>query len=155
MFVPVRKMNMASNALKGAITSQQKTEAVRKSYRELYRLIQRLDPSQQQKSIDELRSSYRKDIEKDEDVDSLLHEAGKKIAYLRIVTPKKKPSSDSGRWIYKNGEVMSDENATARNSGRVVSNWNGSNLDPCSVKRHNQQLKRAGFVNNLHAKGIF
>ena len=35
------------------------------------------------------------------------------------------------------------------------SNWHGSNIDPDSLARHNRGLKRAGFVNNAHAKGIF
>jgi len=39
--------------------------------------------------------------------------------------------------------------------GRVISNWNGKNMDPCSVNIHKGQLKRMGFQNNLHAKGIF
>jgi hypothetical protein len=49
------------------------------------------------------------------------------------------------------GEVTLRDNA----GGRVHTNWDGKNLDPDSVRRHKQQLKRAGFVNNLHAKGIF
>jgi hypothetical protein len=47
--------------------------------------------------------------------------------------------------------------ATLRDAGgrRVVSSFDGKNLDPESVKRHRQQLKRAGFVDNAHAKGVF
>ena len=36
---------------------------------------------------------------------------------------------------------------------RPHTNWNGSNLDPDSVRRHYQGLKRAGFRDNTHAKG--
>jgi hypothetical protein len=99
------------------------------------------------------------------EIRSCLQQAGEKIAYLRIITPKKsstKSSSGNMRWIYtKDGPVPvdgSDNNSvkgTLRDGRRVVSNWDGSNLDPCSVKIHNAQLKRMGFVNNLHAKGLF
>lgn len=38
---------------------------------------------------------------------------------------------------------------------RPVTNWHGRNMDPDSVARHYRSLKRAGFKNNRHAKGIF
>mmetsp|Transcript_5073 Transcript_5073/g.12844 ORF Transcript_5073/g.12844 Transcript_5073/m.12844 type:complete len:198 (-) Transcript_5073:169-762(-) len=61
-----------------------------------------------------------------------------------------------GRWIYRNGERLEVSEGTVRDSkGRVVSNWDGKNLDPEQVKRHNHHLKRLGFRNNGHAKGIF
>mmetsp|Transcript_5072 Transcript_5072/g.12843 ORF Transcript_5072/g.12843 Transcript_5072/m.12843 type:complete len:198 (-) Transcript_5072:403-996(-) len=61
-----------------------------------------------------------------------------------------------GRWIYRNGERLEVSEGTVRDSkGRVVSNWDGKNLDPEQVKRHNHHLKRLGFRNNAHAKGIF
>jgi hypothetical protein len=80
--------------------------------------------------------------------------------YDRIFGGKKKKKvgggGGGGRWVYKDGERLAVEHGTIRDSkGRVVSNWDGNNLDPESVKRHRQQLKRAGFVNNQHAKGIF
>ena len=90
-------------------------------------------------------------------IDELIEEAGKKIAFLRIVTPKDS-TNQSGvtRWVYKSsGEKDAEGKATARKTGQVVSNFTGNNFDPCNVKRHNQQLKRMGFVNNLHAKGLF
>jgi len=100
-------------------------------------------------------------------IQECIKEAGEKIGYLRIITPKTNMNSSSDtesssgkkRYIYtKDGVVEIDGNGggtTRDSSGRVVSNWDGKNLDPCSVKVHNAQLKRMGFVNNLHAKGIF
>jgi hypothetical protein len=38
---------------------------------------------------------------------------------------------------------------------KAYSNWNGKNMDPDSLKKHNQLLNRAGFRDNNHAKGIF
>jgi hypothetical protein len=49
-----------------------------------------------------------------------------------------------------------EDGETTRVDGKgVINSFTGYNLDPCMVKRHNAGLKRAGFVNNLHAKGIF
>jgi predicted metalloprotease len=63
------------------------------------------------------------------------------------------------RFIYKNGQrfdLNSLHDATARtDKGYTISPYTGSNLDPQSVTRHRQGLKRAGFINNAHAKGMF
>mmetsp|Transcript_11268 Transcript_11268/g.15858 ORF Transcript_11268/g.15858 Transcript_11268/m.15858 type:complete len:135 (-) Transcript_11268:1403-1807(-) len=128
---------------------------VRESYRTLARLIQRQpDPV---KGMKELRSSFRKELKQDETIEDRVREAGEQIAYLRIITPKDRSRStgSGGRWVYKDGKAVEGGNATSQIGDRVHTNWDGSNLDPCSVKRHSASLKRAGFVNNLHAKGIF
>jgi hypothetical protein len=77
-----------------------------------------------------------------------------------MITPKTPVTQQStgggGRWIYKNGQRLENVDGTVRDqNGRVMSNWDGKNLDPDSVKRHNHHLKRLGFRNNQHAKGIF
>jgi len=137
-----------------------------------------------QSAQEQLRSTYRSNASLTDQIQiqDCLREAGEKIAYLRIITPKPRrnvnsPSSNSSsssnnsenatnstgtkRFVYtKDGvvEVGADGNSggTLRDSkGRVISNWDGKNMDPCSVKMHRQQLKRAGFQNNLHAKGLF
>ena len=129
------------------------------TYRSLARLIRQLPDKQQLGAWSELREGYRKNADEtsSEKISHLIEEAGKKIAFLRIVTPKK-ASNQSGvnRWVYNSsGEKDANGKATMRKSHKVVSNFDGNNLDPCSVKTHNQQLKRMGFSNNLHAKGLF
>mmetsp|Transcript_8997 Transcript_8997/g.11279 ORF Transcript_8997/g.11279 Transcript_8997/m.11279 type:complete len:150 (+) Transcript_8997:107-556(+) len=141
------------------------------TYRNLSRLIRNL-PSEKEriKNINTLRTTYQANanLEDKDKIEACIKEAAEKIAYLRIITPKgnkfssySSDSTNSGtkRFIYtKDGVVEIDGNGggTKRDSnGRVVSNWDGKNLDPCSVKTHKAQLKRMGFVNNLHAKGIF
>jgi hypothetical protein len=89
-----------------------------------------------------------------------LQEAESRLSVLRMTTNHRPRRSSSGgvggKWVYKDGQRLSAENGTLRDSGgRVVSSFDGKNLDPESVKRHQQQLKRAGFVNNAHAKGFF
>ena len=138
------------------------------TYRNLTRLIKNLPSKQGRiKNLETLRVTYRANalIEDPDRIKDCVKEAGEKIAYLRIVTPKGGKTTlgsnnGSKRFIYtKDGVVEVDEDkvgGSRRDSNvRVVSNWDGKNLDPCAVKTHNSQLKRMGFMNNLHAKGIF
>ncbi|KAL3797511.1 hypothetical protein HJC23_009875 [Cyclotella cryptica] len=151
--------------------SATKSSIVISTYRSLAKLVRRMPEKQRSGARNQLREGYRKNMNETspETVDRLIEEAGKKIAFLRIVTPKDMwrnaseglndaSTNQKGvtRWVYRSsGEKDADGKATPRKSGQVVSNFTGSNLDPCNVKRHNQQLKRMGFANNLHAKGLF
>jgi hypothetical protein len=131
---------------------------IRQSYKTLARLVQKLeDAKTQEKGWYELRTSFRKPLQQGETLDTRLKTAQERESFLRILTPKDRnvPSKGGGRWVYKNGKAIEGGEGTSLSSGNVHSNWDGKNLDPCSVKRHNQQLKRMGFVNNQHAKGIF
>lgn len=130
-------------------------ESIRSTFRLLTRLIQRLPEKQTPAAMQQLRNEFRRATRDGESISDRMQRAGEQIAYLRIVTPKDRPSNQSGRWLYKDGERIQDGKGTSQDGGRVHSNWDGNNLDPCSVKRHNQSLRRAGFRNNLHAKGIF
>ena len=128
--------------------------SVRKMYREL--LLYAANETQR----GEVRSAFRKTLGNGETVASRIKAAQDKLAFLRISSakPKRKNTSNgtSGKWIYKNGERLENVGGTLRDaSGRVVSSYDGSNLDPESVSRHRKNLKRAGFVNNQHAKGFF
>ena len=133
------------------------TNQVRQKYKTLAQLIQRLpDNNTREKGWSELRESFRKPLASGESLEDRLKKADERESFLRIITPKDRPMNQSGRWIYKDGKLVQGHSGTKRDgSGRVVSNWDGKNLDPESVKRHNQQLRRAGFVNNAHAKGFF
>jgi hypothetical protein len=154
---------------------------VRQKYRSLGRLIRKLpeeNPYAKKKSLPnqltsdkgwaQLRQEFRKCPT--EDIAHLLKKADDKISFLKMITPKADAyetvsgggdaldvtTSTGGRWIYRNGQRLEFSEGTLRDSnGRVVSNWDGKNLDPDSVKRHNHHLKRLGFRNNSHAKGIF
>ena len=133
------------------------------TYRSLAKLVNRLPEKQRPGARNQLREGFRRNANETspEKITQLIHEAGEKIAFLRIVTPKAgagKNNNQSGvtRWVYRSsGEKDTERLATRRKTGMVVSNFDGNNLDPCSVTRHNNHLKRMGFVNNLHAKGLF
>ncbi|KAL7522806.1 hypothetical protein ACHAWX_007543 [Stephanocyclus meneghinianus] len=160
------------NAPSQLVASATKSSIVISTYRSLAKLVRRMPEKQRSGAWKQLREGYRRNMNETcpEKIDQQIEEAGKKIAFLRIVTPKdmwrnaseelNQVSSTNQRgvtrWVYRSsGEKDADGKATPRKSGQVVSNFTGSNLDPCNVKRHNQQLKRMGFVNNLHAKGLF
>jgi hypothetical protein len=127
--------------------------AVRHVYRELVHLAK-----QRQKSSDlqEIRTKFRHPILENESVETRLKQAQDRVSFLRISSVKVKPRGQSGRWVYRNGERLENAEGTLRDAtGRVLSPYDGKNLDPESVTRHRSSLKRAGFVNNSHAKGIF
>mmetsp|Transcript_12940 Transcript_12940/g.41036 ORF Transcript_12940/g.41036 Transcript_12940/m.41036 type:complete len:110 (-) Transcript_12940:209-538(-) len=76
-----------------------------------------------------------------------------KVAYARMTTTRRAEQTGRSRVIYgKNGQKLSV--GTPRDKARWT-NWDGANLDPDSVKRHYQNLNRAGFRDNAHAKGFF
>eukprot|EP00624_Nannochloropsis_granulata_P002393 evm.model.NODE_22070_length_83641_cov_42.053585.23 len=54
--------------------------------------------------------------------------------------------------VYKDGEGRVSEEAVLRDK-LAYSNWDGSNMDPDNVRRHQYQLSRMGFRDNTHAKG--
>lgn len=105
-------------------------------------------------------------------VRTLLEKASSTLGYLKMVTPRRRGAAaneagagreeeeeqdgDGGRvrLVYKNGEGLIDGEAEARERARY-SNWDGGNLDPDAVRRHQHQLGRMGFRDNAHAKGVF
>jgi hypothetical protein len=132
-------------------------KVVRGAYRTLARLIQRIpDAAEAEQAWMDMKIKFRTPLAANETARDRLRVAADRISYLRIVTPKDRPWNQSGKWVYKDGVRIKDGKATSRQpNGKVVSNWMGYNMDPCSVKRHKWGLRRMGFVNNLHAKGAF
>lgn len=144
------------------MASRAASSSTRSVYRELIHIINRMPAQDRTKHLVELRSSFRQPITGSQTVENRLAEAQSRLSFLRMTVSSKelrRSSNTAGTWVYKDGERLAVDGGvggTLRDEkGRVVSNWDGSNLDPESVKRHKQQLRRAGFVNNTHAKGIF
>jgi hypothetical protein len=122
----------------------------------LAQLVKRLPEKSQVMGWNDLRHGFRSPLAGGESVEDRLRKADERLSFLRMVTPKDSSINQSGKWIYKDGKRVEGHEATKRDgNGRVVSNWDGKNLDPDSVKLHTKQLNRAGFLNNSHAKGIF
>lgn len=147
------KSTMASSA---AARSSANPQRVLHTYRSMVRLVKKLPEEKRLSSLQEMRETFRQETESDEELNDRLRIAGEKIAFLRILTPKGRSNQQSHqRYVYKDGKAVEGSGESLRGSGQVHSNWDGNNLDPCSVKRHKQSLARAGFINNQHAKGIF
>jgi hypothetical protein len=135
-----------------ASTPTAAASTVRRLYRELYSLLGKTDTQK----LQELRSSFRRPLVATERVHDRMQQAESRLSFLRMTSVSPPRRGRGGRWMYKDGERLSNVNGTFRDAkGRVVSNWDGSNLDPESLQRHKKLLNRAGFVNNAHAKGVF
>jgi hypothetical protein len=122
------------------------------TYRELLKCARNLTAAQQKvETIQRIRTEFRDNRnESDKDkINELLNKAESSLGYLKIITPKRIGNKQSGFTKLVFGEKAAEQ------QGKAVSNWTGSNMDPDSVKRHYQGLKRAGFRDNSHAKGFF
>jgi hypothetical protein len=138
------------------MTATSAVHQVRQKYRSLAKLVKKLPRKDLDKGWQELQTSFRTPIGQNDSLEKLLKDADKRLVFLRMITPKDEPAK-GGTWVYKDGKRVEGGQPGTRfdHNPKVTSNWNGKNLDPCSVKRHNQQLQRVGFLNNQHAKGYF
>mmetsp|Transcript_12516 Transcript_12516/g.34745 ORF Transcript_12516/g.34745 Transcript_12516/m.34745 type:complete len:144 (+) Transcript_12516:17-448(+) len=133
---------------------------IRHVYRELFFMAKNMPKeTQRTKSLAELRTTFREQESK-LSIEERLKKAEDRVSFLRITAPQTKRrrhhGDGGGTWVYKDGKKLENKNGTLRDDkGRVHTNWDGKNLDPCSVKRHNVSLRRGGWANNAHAKGIF
>ena len=142
-------------------SASQAASLVRQKYRSLGKLVNRIPEATgssslcPEKSWEQLREAFREPLKENETIEERIKKADDKLSFLKMITPKAPKDSNSGRWVYKNGKRVEGSSETRDKNGKVHTNWDGKNLDPCSVKQHNYQLKRMGFRNNAHAKGIF
>mmetsp|Transcript_16183 Transcript_16183/g.48284 ORF Transcript_16183/g.48284 Transcript_16183/m.48284 type:complete len:128 (-) Transcript_16183:45-428(-) len=85
---------------------------------------------------------------------SLIEDFESRVAFLKMTTPKRRQAAQGGRTrvVYRGGERVEVGTEWSR---AAYSNWDGANMDPDSVARHNHQLGRMGFRDNAHAKGFF
>jgi len=118
-------------------------------YKNMLKMARSFPPSQRLDSIQRIREGFRLNISETDPqkMQELLKHAQSTLGYLKIVTPRQAGArSQEGVTRIVFGE-------SKEQPGRAVSNWTGKNMDPDSVKRHYQSLKRAGFKDNSHAKG--
>lgn len=154
-------------------TASTTAAAVRTVYRELVHIAKQQQsqnkPTNKEGLLQEIRAKFRRPVtsESGETAETRLKQAQDRLSFLRISSVKVAPrggsssssetSSGTSRWVYRDGQKLEHVAGTLRDAvtGRVISPYDGKNLDPESVTRHRKSLKRAGFVNNSHAKGIF
>ena len=125
------------------------------SYRAFLRVVAAMPKQQRGAAVQQARSElgFFRDVSDPAEAARLVDAFDGRIAYLRMTTPRR-PASQKGRTsiVYRNGEKV---DAARERDKAKWSNWDGSNMDPDSVARHNRSLRRAGFRDNAHAKGFF
>jgi len=80
----------------------------------------------------------------------MLRKANSSLGFLNIISPKRNRAGQEGKTT-----LVFGTNKDGTTSSTATSNWHGGNMDPDNVARHSHQLKRAGFRDNAHAKGVF
>ena len=132
-----------------------KMSAALHSYRAFLRVVAAMPKQQRGAAVQQARSelAFFRDVSDPAEAARLVDAFDGRIAYLRMTTPRR-PASQKGRTsiVYRNGEKV---DAARERDKAKWSNWDGSNMDPDSVARHNRSLRRAGFRDNAHAKGFF
>jgi hypothetical protein len=139
-------------------------------YRTLMKYAGRMPSAEKEKNRELIMNGFRSTATESDTskIEGYIKRAQSTLGYLKMVTPKKSTDQQTGstKVIYGDGN-----GGTTR---KAYSNWTGmhchfalvsirfythasigSNMDPDSVARHYQGLKRAGFNDNSHAKGIF
>lgn len=111
--------------------------------------------SQRASALREGRSELEanRDLTDKTEIEKLIINFENRLSFMKMTTVKSVGSQQGvTRLIYRNGEKV--DRATPRDKARHT-NWDGGNMDPDSVTRHYAGLKRAGFKDNAHAKGVF
>ncbi|CAM9609276.1 unnamed protein product [Choristocarpus tenellus] len=131
-------------------------ENVLRIYRQMLRLASRLpDVAKREDTARIVRSGFKENsgVVDQEKLAALLREAESKVGFLKIVTPRAKVGSGGEtRVVFRGGkEVEGIEGRRAEKAAHT--NWDGKNMDPDSVSRHHQTLKRAGFSNHMQVQG--
>jgi hypothetical protein len=136
----------------GAAVAAEVRANVLRMYRRLLKLSSRATPDQAVKFRIQIRTKFRESsgIQDPVAIEEMLKSANSTLGYLRMITPREKTNDVEER--ISRMVVGEDKKLSSR---KAVTNWSGSNMDPDSVRRHYAGLKRAGFKNNAHAKGMF
>lgn len=126
---------------------------IKSVYRNLLRHAQNLTANQNKdNTIRQIKQEFRahQHEKNPHTIQELLDKAHSSLGYLRMITPKLRRNTQDGYTRIVFGDA---ENSSLPQ--KAVTNWTATNMDPDSVKRHYRGLKRAGYKNNRHAKGIF
>mmetsp|Transcript_2673 Transcript_2673/g.8025 ORF Transcript_2673/g.8025 Transcript_2673/m.8025 type:complete len:134 (+) Transcript_2673:146-547(+) len=128
------------------------------SYRAFLRVAAGMDTAARSAAIAQARSelSFFRDVVDQGEIARLVDAFDGKIAFLRMSTPKRRSTQrqrGATRTVYKSDGTTAHV-ATSRDKA-AYQNWDGANMDPDSVARHNHSLRRMGFRDNAHAKGYF
>jgi len=120
------------------------------SYKNMLKLCKKLPVSKQTDIRKQIKDAFRNNSNETNStkIKELVAKAQSSLGYLKIITPKSTPNGDGHTKIVFNSSQSSKSNGT-----KAMSNWTGKNLDPDSVKRHYDTLKRMGYKDNNQPKG--
>ena len=124
------------------------------AYRKLLSLVRLMPEKKRMESMTRIREEFRsnKGETSSDAIADLLMKANSSLGFLNIVTPKR-VTKQGGKTTIIFGKNA--DGSTSLSSKKAMSNWHGGNMDPDQVSRHYNGLKRAGFRDNNHAKGVF
>lgn len=127
-----------------------------RSYRSFLRVIAGMPPQQRVAAIAEARIELHahRDVADESEVTRLVENFDSRVAFLRMTTSQRRRSQSGKTRVIYGADGTKRDVGTARDKAKYT-NWDGSNMDPDSVARHNHSLARMGFRDNAHAKGIF
>lgn len=127
------------------------------SYRAFLRVVAAMPAGGRGAAVQQARSelAFFRDVSDKAEAARLVDAFDGRIAYLRMTQPRR-PLAQTGRTrlVFRNGKKVEAPHGAERDKAKW-SNWDGGNMDPDSVSRHNRSLRRAGFRDNAHAKGFF
>jgi len=127
-------------------------------YRQLRRRAAGLPEAQRASAVERIGSGFRAPLAVDDDSDgggeaaalaARVEQAVERLAFLKMVTPtdRREPQTGHTRKVYS-PDGQRRERGSARHS-----QWDGGNMDPDMVARHNRSLKRAGFSGHGAVQG--
>lgn len=126
------------------------TSSSRNLYRKLLKFSTGLPADKHASTIKTIREEFRKNIYESDPskIDAMIKKGFSSLSYIKMVTPR-------GQDVPQNGAYSIKFDDKGGKRSKAVSNWVGSNMDPDSVSRHNNSLKRGGWKSNSDMKGMF
>ena len=130
--------------------------AALRAFRAFLRVARDMSAPEQGKALSAVRAELRanRGVAEAGEVARLVEAFEGRVAYLRMTTPRRARQQRGASRVIYGADGSKKTVGTARDKA-AYSNFDGSNLDPDAVARHNHTLRRAGFRDNAHAKGFF
>ena len=129
-------------------------------YKNMLKMVRQVPAKKRYEMLNQIRSEFRGNATESspERVSELIKKAQSSMSYIKVITPRTRSSGpqDGVTKLVFNGNGSSTSDGTSKASSfKPITNWTGSNINPDSLARHNASLKRMGFRDNAHAKGLF
>ncbi len=130
-------------------------------YKNMLKMIRFVPAKKRYEMLNQIRGEFRSNATETspERITEMIKKAQSSLSYIKVITPRTRASGTQDgvtKMVFSgNGSNGSGSDGSGKPTFKPVSNWTGSNIDPDSLAKHNASLKRMGFRDNAHAKGIF